>query len=318
VALHVLKKIAGGVLTLFGASLLVFIALRVLPGDAAAVLLGAEATPASLAALRERLGLNAPLPAQYLGWLGDFVRGDLGTSIISGNRLVDELKPRLEVTLPLAVGAIILSQLIALPLGALAALRHRKPTDTVVSGIAQLGMSIPAFWLGIMLITTLSVRLGVFPSGGFTRWSVNSGAALRSLVLPIVALALVYGAVYTRYIRASILEVLREDHMRTALAWGLSRRDALVRHGLRNASIPIVTLLALSMVGLLGGAIVVENVFTLPGVGMLLLQSLGRRDYTFVQSLSLLVAAAVVVTNVLMDVMYAALDPRVRTGARRS
>jgi peptide/nickel transport system permease protein len=314
VALHVLKKVIGGVLTLLGASVLVFVAMRILPGDAAAVLLGAEATPESLAALRERLGLNEPLLTQYFVWLGDFARGDLGTSIISGNRLIDELKPRMGVTVPLAIGAIVTSQIIAIPLGALAALRHRKPTDTIVSGIAQLGMAVPAFWLGIMLITVVSVRYRLLPSGGFTSWSVDAGAALRSLILPTIALALVYGAVYTRYIRASILEVLREDHMRTALAWGLSRRDALIRHGLRNASIPIVTLLALSMVGLLGGAIVVESVFTLPGVGMLLLQSLSRRDYTFVQSLSLLVAAAVVVTNVLMDVLYAALDPRVRTG----
>jgi peptide/nickel transport system permease protein len=317
-AIHLLRKIASGLVTLLGASLIVFVALRILPGDAASVLLGPEATPASLAALRERLGLNAPLPVQYFEWLGGILRGDLGTSIISGNELSDELKTRLRVTLPLTVGAMVGSQLIAIPLGALAALRHRKPTDAVVSGFAQLGVAVPAFWLGIMFITFFSVRLHILPAGGFTPWSTSPAESFRSLIMPVVVLAVVYGAVYTRYVRASVLEVLREDHIRTALAWGHSRRGALIRHGLRNASIPIVTLLALSMVGLLGGAIVVENVFTLPGIGMLLLQSLGRRDYTFVQSLSFLVAAAVVATNVLMDIVYAWLDPRVRTGVKTS
>jgi len=304
-----------GFASLLGASILVFVALRILPGDPAAVLLGPEATSENLAAMRERLGLNVPLVVQYWTWLAGILRGDLGSSMISGNRLVDELGPRLAVTVPLGVGAIFASQVVALPLGSLAALRHRRPVDVAVSAATQLGVAMPAFWLGIMLIAVFSVRLKIMPAGGFVRWSEDAWGAVRSLILPLTALACVYGAVYTRYVRASILEVLREDYIRTAISWGLSRRDAVIRHGLRNAAIPIVTLLALSLVALLGGAIVVESAFTLPGVGLLLLQSLGRRDYTFVQSLSLLVAASVILTNLLTDLVYAVLDPRVRTGA---
>lgn len=314
-AFYVLRQLGIFVLSLLVASILVFLVLSVLPGDPAQVSLGLQATPEAVARLKKELGLDVPLWQQYLRWVGGFVRGDFGESYVSRVAIGPQITQRLAVTLPLAFMGMALALVIALPAGILAASRHRKMSDTLISGASQLGVAVPAFWAGIMLITLFSVKLGWFRAGGFVPWQENPLQALRSLLLPAISLALVQGAILTRYTRSTILEVMREDFIRTARAKGLSRRSALWRHGLRNAAIPIVTLLGLQFAYLLVGAIVIENVFFLPGLGRMVLQAIGNRDLLTVQGIVMALTGIVLGVNFLVDVSYRVLDPRLR-GAR--
>lgn len=308
------RRLTALMVTLLVASLLIFLLLEILPGDPAAVILGVGAQEDTLRALRAELGLDLPAPVRYLNWLGEVLQGDLGRSYTYDTPVQELLLNRVELSLPLALLAILLSTGIAIPLGVFAASRHRKVADTSIMGFAQLGVAVPNFWFAILLILLFSVKLGWFSAGGFAGWDAGWFPAFKSLVLPAVALALPQAAILARVTRSSVLETVQEDYIRTARAKGLSRSQALWRHAVRNALIPVVTILGLQLSFLLAGTIIIENVFYLPGVGRLLFQAIAQRDLMVVKNLVLVLAATVVLINFLVDLLYAVLDPRLRLG----
>ena len=308
------RRLTALMVTLLVASLLIFLLLEILPGDPAAVILGVGAQEDTLRALRAELGLDLPAPVRYLNWLGEVLQGDLGRSYTYDTPVQELLLNRVELSLPLALLAILLSTGIAIPLGVFAASRHRKVADTGIMGFAQLGVAVPNFWFAILLILLFSVKLGWFSAGGFAGWDAGWIPAFKSLVLPAVALALPQAAILARVTRSSVLETVQEDYIRTARAKGLSRSQTLWRHAVRNALIPVVTILGLQLSFLLAGTIIIENVFYLPGVGRLLFQAIAQRDLMVVKNLVLVLAATVVLINFLVDLLYAVLDPRLRLG----
>jgi peptide/nickel transport system permease protein len=311
--LFVLRRLAIFAVTLFVASIVVFAVLAVLPGDPAEVAAGVNASPEQVQALREEYGITGSAPARYAHWLGGIFTGDLGKTFVSKRSIASEIGTRLQVTLPLAVIGMVLAVAVALPLGVIAAIGHRRWTGAVVSGLSQLGVAVPAFWAGLMLITVVAVRWQLLPAGDFTPWGTSVKDALRSLVLPAISLAIVQAAVLTRYVRSAILEVMRDDHIRTARAKGLTRAGALRRHGLRNAAIPVVTVLGLQLTAVLVGAVVIENVFTLPGLGRELVEGINSREIILVQDIVMLLVAAALLVNLVTDVLYLAIDPRLRS-----
>jgi peptide/nickel transport system permease protein len=315
VLVHLASRLVGLVGSLLGASVLVFVVVNVLPGDVAAVILGTSATPESLEALRHQLGLDQPAWLRYLAWLGGLAHGDFGTSLLSHAAVGDLIVQKLSVSAPLALASAVVAVAVAVPLGLLAGARYREVSGAVISAVSLVGIAIPAFWAGLLLVTLFAIVLRVLPAGGFVDWSDNPAAAARSLVLPALSLGLVQAAVLTRYIRSAIVDVQREDFIRTARAKGLTRRQALVRHGFRYAAIPVVTVLGIQLTSLLVGAVVIENVFVLPGLGRLLFQSVGNRDLIVVQDLVMLLTATVLVVNFGVDLLYRLLDPRIRSGA---
>ena len=308
------RRLTALMVTLLVASLLIFLLLEILPGDPAAVILGVGAQEDTLRALRAELGLDLPAPVRYLNWLGEVLQGNPGRSYTYDTPVQELLLNRVELSLPLALLAILLSTGIAIPLGVFAASRHRKVADTGIMGFAQLGVAVPNFWFAILLILLFSVKLGWFSAGGFAGWDAGWFPAFKSLVLPAVALALPQAAILARVTRSSVLETVQEDYIRTARAKGLSRSQALWRHAVRNALIPVVTILGLQLSFLLAGTIIIENVFYLPGVGRLLFQAIAQRDLMVVKNLVLVLAATVVLINFLVDLLYAVLDPRLRLG----
>nr|WP_211112583.1 ABC transporter permease [Azospirillum sp. SYSU D00513] len=297
-------------LTAWLATLLIFALLQLVPGDPALLMLGTAARPDTLAALRAQMGLDEPLPLRYLGWLGGLLRGDLGTSVTYARPVAGLVAERMAVTLPLAALALLLSTALAVPLGLLAAARHRRAGDWAVAGFGRLGISVPSFWVGILLILLFSVKLGWFRAGGFPGWGAGAGPALMALLLPAAALAIPEAAILARVTRSALLDALREDYARTARAKGLSGAAVLLRHVLPNALAPVVTVLGLQAAFLVGGAVVVENVFTLPGLGRLLYQAVGQRDLIVVQGIVVILVILVVLANAAVDIAYAALDPR--------
>ncbi len=314
--LFTLRRLASLALTLAAASVLVFAVLELLPGNAAEVILGDSATPESLAALEARLGLDRPPLQRYLDWTGGLLRGETARSISYDTPTAELLAERLAVTLPLAVLAMGLTVVLALTLGVYAASRHRQLGDVGVMALSQLGIAIPNFWFAILLILLFAVQLPWFSAGGFPGWREDDGGGLwpglQALLLPALALALVQAAILARVTRSAVLDVMREDFVRTARAKGLSRRQALLRHVLRNAMIPVLTVAGLQFANLVTGTIVVENVFVLPGVGRLVFQAVGNRDLVVVRDVVLLLAAMVVAVNFLVDIAVAWIDPRVR------
>lgn len=308
-SLFVAKRLATFLLTLLGATVVVFLALEILPGDPARVILGVDAPESAVLALRADLGLDAPPLERYLGWIGALATGEMGISYTYGVPVGELVRERLTVTVPLAALSMALAVLVALVLGIFAAARHNRLGDIGVMGVSQLGISVPNFWLAVLLILFFAVELRWFPSGGFPGWDDPLGA-LRALVLPAVALATVQGAILARFTRSAVLETMREDYVRTARAKGLTRAQTLVRHVLRNAMIPVITVMGLQFANLLAGTIVVENVFSLPGIGRLILQSITNRDLVVVREVVMLLAAMVVIVNFLVDVAYALIDPR--------
>lgn len=298
--------------SLVAASVLVFVFMTVLPGDPARVALGVNATPQAVAAMRVRFGLDRPLVVQYGDWVSGLARGDLGISYVSGAPIGPQLADRLQVTAWLVGAAMLLAVVVAVPTGVLMALWHRRPGGLVLSGLTQLGVAVPAFLAGILFVTVFAVRLRWLPANGWTPPATDPVMFARQLVLPAVSLGLVQAAVLARYVRSSVLDVLREDYVRTAQAKGLTLRRALVRHGLRNAAVPVVTVLGLQLATLLVGAVVVERVFVVPGVGSLLLDAVANRDLLVVADVVMMLVVAVLVVNFLVDVVYVALDPRLR------
>jgi peptide/nickel transport system permease protein len=310
------RRLLGLAATLAAASVIVFVLVSLLPGDAAELILGVNARPDTLAALRAELGTDRPPLTRYLDWVGGIFVGDFGTSYTYKQPVSALILERMEVSLPLALGAIVLSTLIAIPLGVLAAAHHRRAGDYGIMAFTQVGVAIPNFWLGLLLIMLFATTLGLFPAGRFPGWSAGFWPAVESLVLPVVALALPQAAILARVVRTSVLEVLGEMYVRTARAKGLSRARVLLGHALRNALVPIVTIIGLQLSFLVASAIVIEGVFTLPGLGRLILQSINNRDLIVVQGVVLLLAAMVVLVNFVVDISYLVLDPRIRIGPR--
>lgn len=316
--LFLLRRLATFFVTLAVASMVVFAVLELLPGNAAEVILGDTATPEAVAALQARLGLDRPPLQRYLAWVGGLLQGDTARSISYDTPTAELIGQRLQVTVPLALLAMALTVGLALTMGVYAAARHNRVGDVGVMAVSQLGMAIPNFWFAILLILVFAVHLQWVSAGGFPGWSADDGGGVRAgisaLILPAVALALVQAAILARVTRSAVLEVMREDFVRTARAKGLSRRQALWRHVLRNAMIPVLTVAGLQFANLLTGTIVVENVFVLPGIGRLVFQAIGNRDLVVVRDVVMLLAASVVLVNFVVDVLYALVDPRVRLG----
>ncbi len=310
------RRIAGLVLTLLAVSALIFAVMDILPGDPASIMLGMSASPDTLAALRHELGLDQPLVIRYLQWLAGVATGDLGKSYTYGVPVAGLIAERLAVTLPLALMAILISMAIAIPLGVVSASRRNSAVDYAGGFVSQLFIAVPGFWVALLLILAFSMSLGWLPAGGFPGWQAGIIAGLEALLLPAVALALQQAGVLTRVTRSSVLEVLNEDFVRTARAKGLSRRAALWRHAVRNALVPVATILGLQFTFLIAGAVLIENVFNLPGLGRLALQALSQRDIIVLQDVVLFFAALVITMNFLVDLSYLLLDPRLRGRSR--
>jgi peptide/nickel transport system permease protein len=304
-----LRRSAALLVALFVASLVVFIVLQILPGDPALVILGPDAQPDTLAALRHQLGFDLPVWLRYLRWAGGLLTGDFGRSTAYDTSASSLILQRIAVTLPLAIMAMLLAAALAIPLGVWAASR-RGPVDGGIMAVTQIGVAVPDFWLALLLILLFAVHFTWFPAGGFPGWWHGAGASFRALVLPMLALAIPQAAILARVTRGAVLDVGLRDYLRTARAKGLREGAILWRHAVPNALIPVITLMGLQFSFLLAGTIIIENVFALPGLGSLLFQAIGQRDLVLVQDLVLLFAALVIVINFLVDLLNAAIDPR--------
>ena len=310
--LFLIKRFATFLATLAAASIVVFALQGVLPGNAAQVMLGESATPEAVAALSQKLGLDQPPVVRYGRWVGGLLRGEMGTSVAYDTPVAALIAERLAVSAPLALMAMALTTVIALALGIYAASRHNGIGDVGVMAASQVGIAIPNFWFAILLILVFSVKLQWFSAGGFPGWEEGAWPAFKALILPAVALAVVQAAILARITRSAVLDVLREDFVRTARAKGLSQRQVLWRHVLRNAFVPVLTVMGLQFANLLTGTIVVENVFSLPGLGRLIFQAISNRDILVVQNVVMLLAASVIVINFVVDVLYVVVDPRLK------
>ena len=309
---YIARRVVALAVTLFFVSVLVFVVIRVLPGDAAMIILGTEGSPEAVARLRAAMGLDRPIAVQYLEWIGRAVRGDLGRSIQYDVPVAGLILSRMSVTLPLTLLAAGLMVVTAVPVGVFAATRHRRWGDYLAMTLSQLGVAVPGFWAGLLLVLLFSVKLGWVQSGGFDGWSQGFWRALRSLILPAVALGFFQFAVLARTTRSAVLEVLREEYVKTARAKGVGEGGVLFRHALRNAMIPVITVAGIQLGQLMAGSIVLETVFYLPGLGRLAIGAISARDLPVVQGVVLFVASMIVLINVAVDVLYGFLDPRIR------
>lgn len=301
------------ILSLVVASIVIFLTVEVVPGDPASFMLGINAQPDTVAALRKELGLDQPLLSRYLSWAGGLVMGDLGTSYTYRAPVAEMVGERMWISLPLALYALTLSTLIAFPAGILAATRRGSVADVAVMGFTQLGVAIPNFWFAMIMVIIFAINLRWFSAGGFPGWE-DPFAAMKALTLPAVALALPQASILARVMRSSLLDTLGEDYIRTARAKGLTARQVLWRHALRNALIPVLTIIGLQFAFLMAGGIIIENVFFLPGLGRLIFQAISQRDLIVVESVVMLLVFAVIVVNFAVDLAYAWVDPRLRTG----
>jgi len=309
---YLLKRLIIAALTLVLASIVVFAVMEILPGDPARLMLGMNASAEQVEVLRDQMGLNAPLVLRYLYWAAGLLSLDFGRSYTYSVPVIDLVRERVVVSLPLALIALALSTIIAIPVGVFSASRQGRAGDTLAMGAAQLGVAVPNFWFALMLIYLFAVWLRLVPAGGFPGWSAGIWTALKSLLLPAVALALPQAAILARVARSALIEVLNEDYIRTARAKGLPYRAVLWRHALRNAMIPVLTILGLQFAFLLAGTIIIENVFYLPGLGRLIFQAITQRDLIVVESIVMLLVAAVILINLIVDFSYAIVDPRLR------
>ena len=316
--LFIFRRLLSFVLTLLATSVVVFAVLELLPGNAAQVILGETATPESIAAMEDKLGLNLAPTTRYLNWMGGMLQGQTGLSISYDTPTGQLMAERMQVTLPLAVMAMVLTVGLALALGIYAASQQNKVGDVGVMTLSQLGLALPNFWLAILLILLFAVHLEWVSAGGFPGWSAEDGggvwASIAALLLPAIALAAVQTAILTRVTRSAVLDTLREDFVRTARAKGLSRRQVLWEHVLRNAMIPVLTVMGLQFGNLITSAIVIENVFVLPGIGRLIFQAIANRDLVVVRDVVMLLSAMVILINFCIDVLYAWIDPRLKAG----
>ena len=308
----VVRRLVLSIPILLLVSIMVFGLIHLIPGDPARVILGQEATPEAVAEMRHELGLDQPLVIQYLTWLGHVLRGDLGRSLADGTPVIDQIKVRLPVTLELTIGTFIVALLIALPAGILSATRRGTIVDYSSTLIALGGLSIPSFWLAIMFIIVFAVRLHWLPASGYVPFTEDPRANLAAMILPMVATGIRESAALTRMLRSGMLEVLNADYVRTARSKGLNDRLVVIRHALRNALVPVVTSAGLLLAGLIGGLVITETIFAIPGFGRLIVDAIYQRDFVTVQGAVLVSALLVVVINVGVDVIYALIDPRIR------
>lgn len=307
-----LKRLLSLALSLIVASIVIFLVLQIVPGDPASYMLGMNAQPDTVAALREQLGLNQPVFWRYLTWVGGLLHGDFGVSYTYKVPIGELISERLWVSLPLAIYALILSTLIALPVGMISAAKRNSAADFGIMGLTQFGIAVPNFWFAMLLVLLFSITLRWFSAGGFPGWNAGFFAALKALTLPAVALALPQASILARVMRSSLIETLSEDYIRTARAKGLTQTETLYRHALRNALIPVLTIIGLQFSFLLAGAIIIENVFYLPGLGRLVFQGITQRDLIVVQSVVMMLVFAVIAITFLVDIAYAVVDPRLR------
>lgn len=311
---YALNRILQAIPVLLGVSIVTFVLVRLVPGDPVTAMLGTQYNEEQATALRTKYGLDRPLPVQYLVWLGHVMRGDLGDSVFTGQPVTQAIAERLPVTLELAAIGIAFAVLMGVPLGVISAIRSNRLIDHAARIFGLLGISMPGFWLGTVLILVVSLKLGWLPSGGFKRLTLDPVANVRYMLLPGLALGTAVAAVVMRTARSSMLEVVQQDYVRTARAKGLRERVVISRHALRNALVPVVTIIGLQAGYMLGGSVVVEQVFSLPGLGRLALQAITSRDYALLQGTILFVAATFVFVNLAVDLLYAWLDPRIALG----
>ena len=311
-SLFLIKRFITLIATLLGASIVVFGVLEILPGNAAQMLMGPDAAPEAVQALAIKLGLNHPALERYWHWITGLLVGDLGQSYAYSTPVLDLIRERLSLTVPLALLAMAFTTVLALLVGVTAAARHNKLGDVGLMSLTQVGIAIPNFWFAILLILLFSVKLQWFSAGGFDGWGDGVFEGLKSLLLPALSLAVVQAAILARFTRSAVLEVMREDFVRTARAKGVSQRAVLWTHVLRNALIPVVTVMGMQFSELLAGTIVVENVFYLPGLGRLIFQAIGNRDLIVVRNCVMFLAAMVVIVNFVVDILYAVIDPRIK------
>lgn len=309
---YILRRILAVIPVLVIVSVFVFLLLRLTPGDPAAIIAGDQATPAQLERIRDAMGLNDPIPVQFVTWVGQLARGDLGTSLISNKPVTELIGARLGPTLSIAVLTILMSVALAVPMGVLAAWRHRKWVDYLVMTFSVLGFSVPVFVIGYLLILLFSIKLGWFPVQGFTPISQGLLPFLHKAFLPALTLTTIYVALIARMTRANMLEVLGEDYIRTARAKGAPERTVLFHHALRNAAVPILTVIGTGFALLISGVVVTESVFNIPGIGRLTVDAVLARDYPVIQAMILLTSAIYVLVNLLIDLSYTLFDPRIR------
>ncbi|PRI11602.1 ABC transporter permease [Leucobacter massiliensis] len=314
-ALRLLVNLARFAVTFLVATVVVFLFMRLIPGDPAQVALGVNASPELLEQVRAQFGTDRPLAVQYFDWVGGLLRGDFGISYVTRQDISPLVIDRLQVSLILVLTAMAVALLAAIPLGTIAAVRHRNFSGVAIGAASQFGVAIPGFLAGILLVMIFSIQLGWLPAGGWTPPGQDFGDFLRRLVLPVLALASVQGAILTRYVRSAVLEIMSEDYLRTARAKGLSKTGALLKHGMRNAAIPVITVTGVQIAALIIGAVVIERVFVIPGLGSMLLDAVGNRDLLTVQSLVMVLVAITLLMNLLIDIVYTIVDPRMRKSA---
>lgn len=310
--LFALRRLLGFAATLLVAAGVIFWLLDLLPGDPAQFMLGINATPESVARLRAQMGLDAPAHQRFIDWILGMLRGDFGISYTQRAPVAELIQGRLGVTLPLSVMAMLISMLVGLPLGILAARRRGKALDTIIMVTAQTGIAVPNFWFGMLLTLLFAVTLRWLPPGGFTPWNEDPAAAVRGLILPSLALALPQASILARVMRTALVDVTGQDYIRTARAKGLTMDEAVRRHGVRNAVLPVLTILGLQFAYLVAGTIIVENVFYLPGLGRLIFTAISERDLVLVRGTTIILIVTVTATMLLTDITYALVDPRLR------
>lgn len=311
----VLRRLALSIPILLFVSIMVFSLIHLIPGDPVTVMLGQEATPEVKQALRHELGLDQPLAIQYLGWLGRVVRGDLGRSLVDRTSVLDQIRLRLPATIELAIGAFLIALLIAIPAGVLSATRRGSAVDYLSTVFALGGLSLPSFWLAMLLIIVFAVKLQWLPASGYVPFSENPRANLTAMILPMFATGIRESAFLMRMLRSSMLEVLHADYVRTARAKGLRERAVVLRHALRNGLVPVVTSSGLIIAGLLGGLVITESIFSIPGFGRLIVDAIFQRDFITVQGAILVSAVLVVVVNLVVDLLLVLIDPRIQRGS---
>ncbi|GAA2185384.1 ABC transporter permease [Leucobacter alluvii] len=314
-AIRILINLARFAVTYVVATVVVFLFMRLIPGDPAQIALGVNATPELLEQTREQFGTDRPLIVQYFEWFGGLLTGDFGTSYVTRTDISPMVLDRVQVSLILVLTAMVVALLVAIPLGTWAAVKHRNFSGVAIGLGSQIGVAVPGFLAGILLVIVFAVGLGWFPANGWTAPAVDFGDFIRRLILPVVALASVQGAILTRYVRSAVLEVMSEDYLRTARAKGLSKNGALLKHGLRNAAIPVITVTGVQIAALIIGAVVIERVFVIPGLGSMLLDAVGNRDMLTVQSVVMVLVAITLILNLVVDVLYTLIDPRLRRSA---
>ncbi|MFD5600356.1 ABC transporter permease [Leucobacter sp. NPDC058333] len=314
-AIRILINLARFAVTYIVATVVVFLFMRLIPGDPAQIALGVNATPELLEQTREQFGTDRPLIVQYFEWFGGLLTGDFGTSYVTRTDISPMVLDRVQVSLILVLTAMVVALLVAIPLGTWAAVKHRNFSGVAIGLGSQIGVAIPGFLAGILLVMVFAVGLGWLPANGWTAPADDFGDFIRRLILPVVALASVQGAILTRYVRSAVLEVMSEDYLRTARAKGLSKNGALLKHGLRNAAIPVITVTGVQIAALIIGAVVIERVFVIPGLGSMLLDAVGNRDMLTVQSVVMVLVAITLILNLVVDVLYTLIDPRLRRSA---